>query len=149
MTPAEIATLRAAVQADAKGLGFAPLLAAAQDQAVADLCNARTGAGAATIALARVSKGDFLLLVATATMFLSSMSAAIQAKWRDALQLITGAPDPITVAEVAPLLALGVADGLISQAQVDALTTRLGSFAEVVLNRPEVLVTAADAALLR
>jgi hypothetical protein len=102
------------------------------DQAVADLYNARTGPGAATVALTEVGKSDFLKAIRPALLALAGKDATVQAKWDRIIQAASFA-DMVTIDAVTlGVLALAVADGILTQAQSDAVWHRTGSRAEVL-----------------
>lgn len=123
-------TLAGELRGDPLVLGYAARIVVGDDAGLARLLNARTGPGAATIALTSVPKSDFLVGLRPALLALAAKSAAIQGKWDRILAAIQSADavriDPITIG----LLGQAVADGLLTQAQVDAIGSRIGSRAE-------------------
>jgi hypothetical protein len=129
----DYAALKQEVTADPLGLGYAARVAAGDDAGVAALLNAAAGPGAAAVAVQSMARGDFLLAIGGAYLALPNLSAAVQAKW-DRILAVIRAADAVTVASplVQNLLALAVADGVLAQADVDAVKTRTGSRAEVL-----------------
>lgn len=101
------------------------------DNAVADLLNATTGPGAASITIPQFTKEQFATGVLPAVQALPLATAAIQAKWTPMLNVAL-AMNTLYYATTAPLLAGLVADGLMSAVQVDAFTKRAGSRAEAL-----------------
>lgn len=137
-----LSTLKIELATDPKGLGYAPLVAVGNDQAVADLLNAKTGPGAEAISLAVIPKGDFLLGIAPAAMVLATKDDATQRRW-DRLIALASASDQIRVGSptIQGLLAQAVGEGLLAQGQVDGFTKRVGSRAEVLFGPGAMLTT--------
>jgi hypothetical protein len=124
-------------------------LAAAQDQAVADLFNATTGAGAGTLRVASLSRNDFLLAISPVYLVLPSLSDAIQRKWDRILLILTGSDRvDLTDGRVAALLASAVTDGVLTQAQSDGIGVRACSRGETLYGAGAV-VTAQNIADVR
>ena len=123
------AQLKTELTTDPNGLGYA----GKADAQLAALLNSFTGPGAAVVAIASMARSDFLLGIAPATFVLPSLSAALQSKWDRILSLARSA-DQINVASatVQALLATAVSDGVLTQAQSDAISKRTGSRAEVL-----------------
>lgn len=133
--------LRAEIANNPKGLASGGVsltdLAAAgmdRDGDCAALLNALTGAGAELVSLPSIPKGDFLLGIAPAALVLASKDSSTQAKWDRVINLIVGAPDTVSVgsATIQAVLGIALADGILSQGQIDALSKRTGSRAEVL-----------------
>lgn len=109
---------------------IAPLLANAQDQAVADLYNDLDGPHAGPIAWAWMERDKFLARIASLVFGLGSLDPSTQVGWRELLAIVR------TVEWVSGELAgqiLGKAqlDGLATAEQAQAILTRQGSLAEV------------------
>jgi len=104
------------------------------DQTIANMMNSTTGGGAAIIDLKVVDKDSFVLGIAPQIYAnLSSLTAAKQQQWRDILGIINGASAvDVSSANAKTLLSQAVTDGVLTQAQVNAVTQRIGSRAEVV-----------------
>lgn len=96
--------------------------------------NDRAGIESASIPVALVTKGDFLLAIAPLTLQLATKSQELQSKWDRVISLITGSHDSIRVNSptVQSLLALAVADGLTTSEYVTQISNRVGSRAEVL-----------------
>lgn len=96
--------------------------------------NDRAGIESASIPVALVTKGDFLLAIAPLTLQLATKSQELQSKWDRVISLITGSLDSIRVNSptVQSLLALAVADGLTTSEYVTQISNRVGSRAEVL-----------------
>lgn len=129
----DTARLRAELLTDPLGLGYGPLLAQGSDSALAALLNAAAGPGAARVTLPSLDRDTFLLGIAPAYLVLPTLPNGLQAKWdrilgviRAAGSLQTGSP------ALAGLLDQAVADGVLTGAQLEALTTRIGARAEVL-----------------
>lgn len=140
----DLTALRNELTNDPLQLGYAARLAVADDRGVAELLNDRVGPGAAPIMLDAASKTEFMLGIAPALLALPSKTAAVQQKWDRVLGLLPAIGETVHLSDptVAGLLAAAAADGVLTQAQIDALVTRLGSRAEVlfgsgVVVRPE------------
>lgn len=142
----QLASLVTEVTTDPKQLGLPALLADGNHQGIADRLNARTGAGVEPVDLATLSRDDFLLGIAPALLVLPNLTADVQAKW-DRILAVVAAAGSIRVGSetVRALLAAAVADGLMDEPTVAALTTRPGSRAEKVFG-VNAVVTAADVA---
>ncbi len=93
-----------------------------------------SGIESASVPIALVTKGDFLLAIAPLTLQLAMKSQELQSKWDRVISLITGSPDSIRVNSptVQSLLALAVADGLTTSEYVTQISNRVGSRAEVL-----------------
>jgi hypothetical protein len=141
--PLDRAALKAEIQADPLGIGYGPHAAAQDDAAVAGLLNARTGPGAGTIALDYVSRDDFLKGIRPALLRLPAEDANIQAKWDRILSLIATGPGVTIDDETRALLDSAVTDGILTQAEADAVWHRTGSRAEVLFG-PGAVVTPAE-----
>jgi hypothetical protein len=147
--PIDLAALKAEIQADPEGIGYAPHAAAQDDAAVAGLLNAPTGPGAAPIALSYVSRDDFLKAILPAFLVLPTLATpagspeTIQAKWDRILNMVSSGAGVTINAQVQALLAQAVADGVLTQAESDAVWHRTGSRAEVLWG-PGAVVTPAQ-----
>lgn len=141
--PIDPAALRAEITTDPAGLGYAPLVAAGADAGIAALLGATTGPGAAPIALPSVSRDAFLLGLRPAYMSLPTLPAAVQQKWDRILAAINSGAAVAIDAGTQGLLASAVADGVLTQAQADAVWHRTGSRAEVLFG-PDTVMTQAD-----
>jgi hypothetical protein len=134
-------SLKAELDNDPQHLGYAALLAAGDHVGVAALLNNPAGAGSAPLAVRRMAKNAFLLAVAPGAILASQKTLPIQARWSMVLQLVaaTGGFVQLDAPQVQSLLTIAVADGVLSQNQVDAITRRPGSRAEVVLGADTVV----------
>lgn len=132
--------LKDELEQDPKNLGYSALISAGRDLALAALLNAKSGAGAETLSLQVITKGAFLLGISPVGLTLPTKSSADQMKW-DRIISFASAADFVDVgnANVAGLLALAIADGLITQQQVDSFTKRVGSRAEVLFGADTVI----------
>jgi hypothetical protein len=129
----DYAVLKTELQTDPRGMDYATPRAAGNDTTLADLLNSPTGAGSGTVTVPSLARNDFLLALAPAYLVLPSLSQALQAKW-DRILAVIRAADRIDLANpsVQALLAQAVTDGVLTQAQVNALGQRVGSRAEVL-----------------
>lgn len=125
---------------------LALLVDAGNDAGIAMALNDPRGPAAGTVLISPMPVGDFLLGIIPAVAALPGKTADLQAKWDRFLGVVRSVPS-VRVADpaVQALLAQLVADGLMSQAQVDAFTRRPGSRAEI-LWASGALVTGADVA---
>jgi hypothetical protein len=126
--------LNSELTADPKGLGYSTPLAATNDNAVAALLNATTGAGAATITIPSLTHDEFATLIAPVVMAIGSASAALQAQWTPMLNLISGISIVQTTTQNMGMLgALSSAfPTQLPASAITAATTRIGSRAEVL-----------------
>lgn len=134
-------TLAEELAADPLSLGYAPLLTVADDSAVAALLNARTGAGTDTLTLARLPRNEWLAGTVSVAVRVEigvgtdaqPLDAVARAKWRAVIEQAR-ASDPGSLINLGLLSILGdpVSDRVMAQGELDALTTRIGSRAEVL-----------------
>lgn len=134
LTAAQLAALKSELTTDPLSLGYAAPRAAGAMQTIADILNATTGPGAATVTYASLSRDAFVSGLRPGLFALPTLSAAIQAKYSLLIQSVIGTVDAVVIdATTLAFLADAVADGVMTQAQVTAFTTRTGSRAEVLL----------------
>ena len=126
--------LKTELQTDPKSLGYASLITAGNTAALANLLNATTGNGASTVALTTIDHDDFVAdILPDVLTVLPTLSATIQTKWQTILQQFSTSSEVLlTNATTQQLLGEAVTDGLATQAQVTAWTTRTCSRAEVL-----------------
>lgn len=123
-----LATLSAEVESDPTGLGFPALVAAGNDQGIADLFNAPTDT---SISVASLPRDSFLTAILPAVAALSTKDAATQGKW-DRLLNIACAASSVSAASWAMLSATAVSDELITSDYAASVFTRKGTRAEVL-----------------
>lgn len=138
MTPAQLAELNTELTTDPAALGYAPYLNISDNECAA-LLNALTGPGAVTISLPSQTKGAILKGCVPGTDQLATgvnlsgvaISAATTNKWLHRFNAIRSG-DPVLALDTEMMGLLGqlVTDGLMTQAQIDAITKRVGSRAE-------------------
>ena len=121
--------LKTELTTDPKGVGYSQPLAATNDNAVAALLNATTGPGALTLTIQTYTKEQFLTGIMPAIEALGTATAALQAKYQPILQ-VTLSVSTILYAVAQPILTSLISDGLLTQAEVTAFTTRQGSSME-------------------
>ncbi|MEO7481095.1 MAG: hypothetical protein ABIT70_10835 [Sulfuriferula sp.] len=133
--------LKSEITTDPKALGYAPYVTATNDNAIAGLLNALTGVGAATIQLSAISRGAVLSGVVPGNdqlatgLNLSSVAipTATANKWSERFAALRSADDTVPLtANFMGLLGQLFTDNLMTQAQIDAITKRTGSRAEVL-----------------
>ncbi len=129
--------LKSELLTDPAKVGYASYMPAgmpANTAAIANLLNAATGPGAGVVALATIDHDDFVADILPAVLTtLPTLSTALQTKWNTILaQFSTSSEVLLTNATTQTLLSGAVTDGLATQAQVTAWTTRAGSRAEVL-----------------
>ena len=128
---------------DPQKLGYAKLVEVANDQAVADLLNATTGAGVGAVTLTALTKNQALTAVVPIVMAISlgsggdgtGLPPAFVIALLDRLITLLCAADPsvsVDLAVVTAELTLAQSQGLLSAGQLAAATTRQGSRAEVL-----------------
>lgn len=140
--PIDYATLKSERTADPEGLGYA---SAEGDTAEAALLNeVRQGAGY-VVREETLAHGPFLLAITPVLLRLASpeVSNATRAKW-DRILGVINATESFHIADprVQGLLASAVADGILLQAEVDAIGKRQGSRAEVLFGAGTVAAAA-------
>ena len=132
---------------DPDGVGFAPYLDIS-DVECAALFNDLSGRGAASITLTQISKGQFLRGIIPATDQLASgvdlnntaIPATTTAKWKNRFDALRSGNDIITVdATLVGLVTQLISDGLCTQVQIAAFTTRTGSYAEVKFGQETII----------
>lgn len=133
MTPAQLTELHAELTTDPIALGYAPYVAAGNDNQCAAIINALTGPGTASIALPSMTHDEFALLIAPVVMALGGSTAALQAKWTPMLNLISGVSVVVLNSTVMGMLSALSADfpAQLPTSSITAATTRIGSRAEV------------------
>ena len=127
MTPAQIATLRTAIQADPALTAF---VTNGNDFEIAAYYS---GLSTTVITIPSIPKADFLLGVISGISALNG-APALQNKWDRFLRVIGGV-DTIRTGSPAVQGLLGqlVIDGLMTQPQIDAFAKRLATRGETVL----------------
>lgn len=144
MTPAQLSSLHSEITTDPLAMGYAAV--SGQDQAQANLLNALTGPGSATITLASMGRDDFLRGITPGVISLASASATLQAKWDRLLSVVRAATSvAVSASDIQALLGQMVTDGLMTQLQINAFTQRTGSRAEVLFGSGTT-ITALDVA---
>jgi hypothetical protein len=128
----DIVALKSEISTDPKAIGYAAQITVENDNGVANLINALTGAGAVTITLQTMTHDAFAMMIAPAVMALGTATAALNTKWTPLLNLVSG----ITTVHLTPTV-FGMVNGLVTDAlltaaAVTAGTTRTGSRAEVL-----------------
>lgn len=133
--------LRNELNTDPQSLGYAPFISAGQDQNSADLLNALTGNGAATITLSLIDKGQASIVILSGALTLASLSNTLQAKWVTILQAAAQLPDPIPFENsiIQTVLGSAVNDGVLTDAQINSFTQRTGSRAEVLFGQNTII----------
>lgn len=127
----DILALKSEIESDPKGIGYATHIRGGACGTIADLLNATTGPGAGTITLAWQRRDPFLTGLIGPLLVLATKDSATQAKW-DRILATLRAAEWIDVSKAIQLLGLAQADGLIDDDGIAALTTRVGSRAEVL-----------------
>ena len=120
----------AGIEADPDGRNPAPY-PFSQDGTIAAWYNDPIGPGAGLIEIPSMTGDQFVTGILPALLALPAASSAIQAKWQPLIQVMLSRQN-INTPVIDPILAGVVADGLITQVQVDAFTKRQGSYAEVL-----------------
>lgn len=135
------AALQSELQNDPAGMGYAPLVEAADDIAISGLMNAIEGPGAGVVTIPTLTRGQFLLnIVAPVGAALLKASPTLQAKWTFYLDLAKASEEiHITTPVIQSLLAALISDGIASQEIIDAATKRTGSRAEVLFGAGTVI----------
>lgn len=147
--PFTIAALAAELAADPQGLGYAANTGVANDAANAALLNALTGNGAGTITVSTIDRNSFLNITTPAAVRLAvglgsdnetQLSAGVVAKWSAVLAQARAADDGSQI-PVDGISALGnpVTDLVMLESELAALTTRIGSRAEVLWGQGTVI----------
>lgn len=136
-TPADLHT---ELTTDPLALGYASHINIS-DNAIADMLNAKTGAGAAAITLAQVGKGAVLLgtvpvldqLASGLTLAAAPITPEVQAKWQNRFSALRAGSDTLACSpQFIGMLMQLVSDGLTQQPYIDAIIKRAGSRAEVL-----------------
>ena len=118
----DYAALKSEISTDPLALGYAPYVTAMSDAVIANMLNAQTGAGIATITLPTLTYAEMLTGLMPALIAIASATTAIQGKYDRVLSAIKTLP-VIQYAVAAPILASLVTDGLETQAAITAFTT--------------------------
>lgn len=138
MTPSQLSSLHTEITTDPVGIGYAAVTG--QDQAQANLLNALTGPGAATITLASMPRDDFMRGITPGVIALASVSASLQSKWDRLLGIVRAATSvAVSASDIQALLGQMVTDGLMTQLQINTFTQRTGSRAEVIFGSGTVI----------
>jgi hypothetical protein len=143
----DYAALKSELENDPEDLGYAPLLASGSDTLLAELLNEPEFAD---VEVKRLEKNEFLLAITPALLRVASKTEAIQTKW-DRIFNHAQAALSFDVADerIQTLLALAVGDGLLTQEEVDAISTKQGSRAEALFGHRTVVTTDDIAVALR
>ena len=128
MTPA---ALKAEIQTGPHAAALAPFVASGNDTAIAAFLNSQTGAGAASVNRATIAKPLLMEALIPVVLALSAANPAIQGKWDRFLSMLRSV-ETFRIPVINALLQMVVADGLMSQAQVDAIKVQTGSRAELL-----------------
>lgn len=140
--------LKAEILSGPHSATLAPLVAAGNDQAIANFLNATSGAGAALITLSTIPRQRVLRVFLKVAIDLNAATTAIKAKWDRILPFVRDMEDtPLAV--INDVLTLAVTDGLLTQTKVDNLRTRMGSRAEALWGENETITHADVAFALR
>lgn len=136
MTELERTLLQAELQNDPEGMGYAAAIAAGDWAAVQG--KLLTGSAGSTKPRMLVTRGFFLLTIAASAFRISSLPDAGQRAWDRVLSMIQ-ANESIDVSSpgVLGLLAMGVAQGVITEAEKLALTTEPCTRIEAIWGRIE------------
>jgi hypothetical protein len=118
---------------DPLNLGYAVFVTAGNDQAIADLLNAATGVGAATVTVPAMSRDNFMTAIIPALIVLPALSTTIQSKW-DRILAVVRAASIINISDpsIQALLGAAVSDNVLTSDQVSVIGQRTGSRAEVL-----------------
>lgn len=146
MSPDDLAVLLAELQADPLGLGYAPYLAAEQWEGAADRLRWDSPGWAGTGSLPRewITRSDFLLLTLPALPRIAVAAAPVQTIWLQVLETIRSVESiRVGLPGVASMLDLAVLQGILTQAEVDAIRTRPCGRLATLLGR-EVQVSGSD-----
>ena len=138
LTSTQIPGLTSELTTDPMKLGYANYLTS--DIAQAGLLNARTGAGSGTVTHIALSRGDWdALLIPMDDLVVSglntsgtALAAGVQAKWLARIAAFRAGDPMVSVSIMTPLLNSAVTDGILTTASITAITTRLGSRAEIL-----------------
>lgn len=143
----DLVALASEINNDPKAMGFAALKTAGNDQGIANLLNALTGPGAASINVTSMAKDAFVEAVAASFFGLWNLSATLQAKYDRALQILNGFSLTVNPngTNLGNLLAAMVADSVMAPATKTAIQTRTGSRAEVLFGQG-VIISSRDVA---
>lgn len=142
------AALKAEIMSGPHAATLAAHVTAGNDRAIAEFLTDRNGAGAATIALATISRQRILRVFLKVAIDLDAKTAAMKAKWDRILPFIRDMEDtPAAVIE--DVLTLAVADGLITAAKADNIRKRNGSRCEALWGEGETITPIDVAQALR
>jgi hypothetical protein len=132
---------------DPKGLGYAQYIATGNDVYLAAKLNDPAGPGAELITIAFLPRAKFLFGMASSAIVLAGKDTATQNKW-DRLLGFAQSVDSIEMASpvIQGILQYAMADGLVTQEQVDGFSKRKGSRAEVLFGE-NTTVTHTDVAI--
>lgn len=134
----DYAALKTELNTDPKALGYATPLAAGAVTTAANLLNATSGAGTATVAVGTPERNTFLLGLLPGMVTLNGLSATLQSKWDRILRMVVTL-DAIPMNLMQAILNNMVSDGVLTQAQADATWHRVGSRAEVLFGAGTVI----------
>lgn len=144
----DLTALRAELTTDPQAVGYAAHYAAGDDYTLAQMLNATTGAGAASVPLIAISRGAFLRSVIPGTDRLAAgldsdgaaLTSATITKWTYRFNAARGGDETIALdAAMLGMLGQMVTDKIMTQAEIDAFTTRTGSRAEVLFGAGTVI----------
>lgn len=127
------AVLKAELESDPAGVGYQRFIVAGDDATLAARLNRANGPAGGTLMQTRLSKGDLMLALIPAVLSLGSKAADVQVKW-DRILAIVRSVDDVRIGDptVRSLFNLAVADGLLNQAQAQAIGRRACSRAEAL-----------------
>lgn len=150
--------LKTELQTDPKVMGLAAKFAIGDDSSCISLLNAKTGPGAESLTLSSISKNDFLRATLMAAIRLANgvgfdsslLPAPVVKTWQEIINQARAA-DPgsqISISLIGPLGLNPVTDKIMTQAEYDAMSTRVGSRIEKLFGI-DVSVTLEDIAKAR
>ncbi len=147
LSASQVASLKTELTTDPLGLGYSQYFKTSHVN-IANLLNATSGAGAATIQLQTISKGQLLLgivpwldqLSTGVTLTGSPVASGVSLKWQHRFQALQSADATLQISQILPLVTDVETDGLATAAQVSALTTKTGSRAEALFGAGTVIV---------
>jgi hypothetical protein len=122
---------------------LAPMVTAGNDQGIADLYNKATGVSSGSVVVVFMSRSDFLMGFAPALFSLPTLTNAIQTKWDRILRFIGSLEGIIKVSSggVQNLLTQAVTDNVLTQNQVNGISNKTGSRAEILFGDGTVLTS--------
>lgn len=126
------ASLYAELSTDPAGLGYAPFIATRDDGGLLLLLLDPAGPGAGPVPVYYRPKPELLLGLRPAIARLSTVSEVIQKKWDRRLAAIYAVDGLVLDGPTLADFAEAITDGIMTQPEVDALTSRVGNRVEVL-----------------